>query len=47
MCIRDRPKTRPILQVEALNIDQAGAPLQYSITRFVGDLVQLMVTDET
>ena len=42
-----QPKTRPILQVEALNIDQAGAPLQYSITRFVGDLVQLMVTDET
>ncbi len=42
-----QPKTRPILQVEALNVDQNGAPLQYSIARFVGDLVQLMVTDET
>ena len=31
-----QPKTRPILQVEALNVDQQGAPLQYSITRFVG-----------
>ena len=26
--------------------DQQGAPLQYSVARFVGDLVQLMVTDE-
>ncbi|EHK65823.1 phosphonate metabolism transcriptional regulator PhnF [Achromobacter arsenitoxydans] len=41
-----QPKTRPILQVEALNVDQDGAPLQYSITRFVGDLVQLMVADD-
>jgi GntR family phosphonate transport system transcriptional regulator len=41
-----QPKTRPILQVEALNIDQDGAPLQYGITRFCGDWVQLMVTDE-
>ena len=31
-----QPKTRPILQVEALSVDQQGAPLQYSITRFVG-----------
>lgn len=41
-----QPKTRPILQVEALNVDQQGAPLQYSITRFVGDMVQLMVSDD-
>ncbi|ARP87735.1 phosphonate metabolism transcriptional regulator PhnF [Bordetella genomosp. 9] len=41
-----QPKTRPILKVEALNIDQDGAPLQYSITRFSGDWVQLMVTDD-
>ena len=45
--ILGQPKTRPILQVEALNVDQAGAPLQYSITRFVGDLVQLMVADDS
>lgn len=41
-----QPKTRPILQVEALNVDQDGAPLQYSITRFAGDWVQLVIADE-
>jgi GntR family phosphonate transport system transcriptional regulator len=41
-----QPKTRPILKVEALNIDQDKVPLQYSITRFSGDWVQLMVNDE-
>jgi GntR family phosphonate transport system transcriptional regulator len=41
-----QPKTRPILQVEALNVDTAGTPLQYSITRFSGDWVQLMITDD-
>ena len=41
-----QPKTRPILQVEALNVDQKGSPLQYSVARFVGDLVQLMVADD-
>ncbi|GAB1575467.1 phosphonate metabolism transcriptional regulator PhnF [Bordetella petrii] len=41
-----QPKTRPILQVESLNVDGDGAPLQYSVTRFVGDWVQLMVSDE-
>jgi GntR family phosphonate transport system transcriptional regulator len=40
-----QPKTRPILQVEALNVDQDQAPLQYSTTRFCGDWVQLMVND--
>lgn len=42
----NQPKTRPILQVEALNVDQAQVPLQYSLARFVGDWVQLVVTDE-
>jgi GntR family phosphonate transport system transcriptional regulator len=41
-----QPKTRPILKVEALNIDQDSIPLQYSITRFCGDWVQLMVSDD-
>ncbi|MCD0506112.1 phosphonate metabolism transcriptional regulator PhnF [Bordetella petrii] len=41
-----QPKTRPILQVEALNVDRDGAPLQYSVTRFVGDLVQLVVSED-
>jgi GntR family phosphonate transport system transcriptional regulator len=33
--------------VEALNVDQEGSPLQYSVARFVGDMVQLMVTDDS
>jgi GntR family phosphonate transport system transcriptional regulator len=41
-----QPKTRPVLQVEALNIDAQGRPLQYGITRFGGDWVQLVVGDE-
>lgn len=43
----NQPKTRPILQVEALNVDEDRTPLQYSVTRFSGDWVQVMVTDET
>ena len=40
-----QPKTRPILQVEALNVDQQGAPaVQHHPVR--GDLVQLMVSDD-
>jgi GntR family phosphonate transport system transcriptional regulator len=42
----NQPKTRPILQVEALNVDLEGAPLQYSVVRFAGDWVQLTVADQ-
>lgn len=41
----NQPKTRPVLQVEALNVDIDGAPVQYSVTRFAGDWVQLTVSD--
>ncbi|QRQ86044.1 phosphonate metabolism transcriptional regulator PhnF [Cupriavidus oxalaticus] len=41
----NQPKTRPVLQVEALNVDIDGAPVQYSVTRFAGDWVQLTVAD--
>ncbi len=41
----NQPKTRPVLQVEALNVDIDGAPVQYSMTRFAGDWVQLTVSD--
>lgn len=41
-----QPKTRPVLQVEALNVDSRGVPLQYGITRFGGDWVQLRVGDD-
>ncbi|MFC4273557.1 phosphonate metabolism transcriptional regulator PhnF [Achromobacter aloeverae] len=42
----NQPKTRPIIQVESLNVDAEGRPLQYGITRFAGDWVQLMVTGD-
>lgn len=42
-----QPKTRPILQVESLNVDGDSTPLQYSVTRFGGDLVQLVVASDT
>ena len=41
----NQPKTRPVLQVEALNVDIDGVPVQYSLTRFAGDWVQLTVSD--
>ncbi|MCY1226417.1 putative transcriptional regulator PhnF [compost metagenome] len=41
----NQPKTRPVLQVEALNVDIDGTPVQYSVTRFAGDWVQLTVSD--
>lgn len=34
---------RPILQAEAINIDPEGRPIQYSITRFAGDRVQMLI----
>jgi GntR family phosphonate transport system transcriptional regulator len=34
---------RPVLQAEAVNVDPAGQPIQYSITRFAGDRVQMVV----
>jgi GntR family phosphonate transport system transcriptional regulator len=42
----NQSKLRPILQVEALNVDLQKKPLQYSVSRFVGDGVQLMVVDD-
>src|SRR5258708_7901539 len=32
---------RPVLQAEAVNVDPDGRPLQYSITQFCGDRVEL------
>lgn len=37
-----QPKTRPVLQVESINLDGEGQPLQYSIACFSGDWVQLV-----
>ena len=35
--------SRPMLQAEAVNIDPDGRPIQYSITRFAGDRVQMLI----
>jgi len=37
-----QPRTRPVLQVESINLDTAGAPLQHSVADFSGDWVQLV-----
>lgn len=40
------PKNRPVLHVKSLNVDADGRPVQYGVTRFNGDLVQLVMEDE-
>lgn len=37
-----QPKTRPILQAEGINVDPYGEPIEYGVTRFAGDWVQLV-----
>ncbi len=39
------PKNRPVLHVKSLNVDPAGVPVQYGVTHFNGDLVQLVMED--
>jgi GntR family phosphonate transport system transcriptional regulator len=43
----NQPPARPVLQAEAINVDPDGRPIQYSITRFAGDRVQMLVEPET
>ena len=40
------PKTRPVLHVKSLNVDAEGVPVQYGITWFNGDLIQLVMEAE-
>ena len=39
----DVPLSRPVLQVEAVNVDQAGTPIERSTGIFAGDRVQIVV----
>jgi GntR family phosphonate transport system transcriptional regulator len=39
----DQPARRPVLEVESLNVDTQGRPVQYGLTRFAGERVQLLV----
>ena len=38
-----QPANRPILHVQSINADPRGMPVQYGITRFSGDWVQLVL----
>ncbi|MCB9958131.1 MAG: phosphonate metabolism transcriptional regulator PhnF [Rhodospirillaceae bacterium] len=37
------PRNRPVMVTESVDVDPAGTPVQYGVTRFVGDLVKLVV----
>lgn len=41
-----QPRTRPVLQTAAVNVDPGGRPVEYGVTHFAGDLVQLVVEPE-
>jgi len=38
-----QPANRPVLHVQSINADPRGMPVQYGITRFSGDWVQLVL----
>ena len=38
-----QPANRPVLHVQSINADPRGMPVQYGITRFSGDWVQLIL----
>jgi GntR family phosphonate transport system transcriptional regulator len=38
-----QPTNRPVLHVQSINADPRGVPVQYGITRFSGDWVQLVL----
>jgi GntR family phosphonate transport system transcriptional regulator len=42
----DQPVARPVLQVEAVNVDAKGVPIQRSTTIFAGDRVQMIVAEQ-
>jgi GntR family phosphonate transport system transcriptional regulator len=41
-----QPRTRPVLQTVAVNIDAHGSPIEFGLTHFAGDLVQLVIEPE-
>jgi len=41
-----QPRTQPVLQVDGVNVDRAGKPVEYCVSRFAGDAVQLVVNDD-
>ncbi|MBE1162164.1 phosphonate metabolism transcriptional regulator PhnF [Dyella acidiphila] len=41
--LMQQPASRPVLYVQSINADTRGVPVQYGITRFSGDWVQLVL----
>lgn len=41
--ILDQPATRPVLVTESINVDLDGRPIEFGISRFAGDRVQLVI----
>lgn len=41
-----QPLNRPVLQVESVNVDTAGIPIEFATTWFAGDRVKLTVTHD-
>lgn len=37
-----QPQNRPLLLAESVNVDPDGRPIEYTVTRFAGDRVQLL-----
>lgn len=44
--VLQQPAQRPVLLVESLNVDLDGRPVQYGLTRFAGERVQLVLATE-
>lgn len=40
-----QPRTRPMLRYEAINTDESGEPVEYTVGLFAGDRAQLLVED--
>ncbi|MDP1611283.1 MAG: phosphonate metabolism transcriptional regulator PhnF [Sulfuritalea sp.] len=41
-----QPRNQPVLQVDGVNVDREGKAVEYCISRFAGDAVQIVVNDE-
>ncbi|MCJ2163203.1 MULTISPECIES: phosphonate metabolism transcriptional regulator PhnF [unclassified Pseudodesulfovibrio] len=37
------PRNRPILETRSINVDELGLPVDFGITRYVGDKIQLVI----
>jgi GntR family phosphonate transport system transcriptional regulator len=42
----DQSPRRPVLEVESLNVDPSGTPVQYGLTHFAGERVNLLLSTD-